>query len=90
VELARKYIDVSGFEGPTAWAGLRPLTPDSLPIVGLHPAEERIILAAGHGQLGVTLGPVTGQLVADLMTGKNVDTILAPLRADRFQRLGTR
>jgi D-amino-acid dehydrogenase len=89
VKLASKYLDVSSMEEPTGWAGLRPLTPDSLPIVGPHPSEERLVLAVGHGQLGVTLGPVTGRLVADFMTGKNVDAELAPLRADRFQRQRT-
>lgn len=90
VKLARKYLNWPRLEEPTGWAGLRPLTPDSLPIVGPHPAEDRLVLAVGHGQLGVTLGPVTGRLIADFITGKNVDAKLAPLRADRFQRRLTR
>jgi D-amino-acid dehydrogenase len=85
-KLARDYLDWPTLEGPTGWAGLRPLTPDSLPIVGPHPAHERLVLAVGHGQLGVTLGPVTGCLIADFMTGKNVDAALEPLKADRFRR----
>jgi D-amino-acid dehydrogenase len=90
VKLVRNYLDWSSPEGPAGWAGLRPLTPDSLPIVGPHPADERLMLAVGHGQLGVTLGPVTGRLLADFITGKNVDAELGPLRADRFQRRRTR
>ena len=90
VKLVRDYLDLPTLGGPTGWAGLRPLTPDSLPIVGPHPAEERLILAVGHGQLGVTLGPITGRLIADCITGTNVDAGLEPLKADRFQRRFTR
>ena len=57
-----------GFRG--AWAGLRPDTPDHLPLVGPVPGIEGVVLAAGHYRNGVLLSPVTGRLVADGILGK--------------------
>lgn len=85
VKLASKHIDVFGMR-----AGRRPLAPDSLPIVGPHPADERVELAAGHRQLGVTLSPTTGRLIADFVTGNHTHKALEPLRPDRVQGLNQR
>ena len=49
------------------WSGLRPCTPDGLPLLGRLPKAPRITLATGHAMLGLTLAPVTGVLVADLL-----------------------
>jgi D-amino-acid dehydrogenase len=68
------------------WYGYRPLTPDGLPIVGVHPAAENLILAAGHGRLGLALAPVTGALVSQLAAGLEPSIDLEPLRPDRFER----
>ncbi|WP_425615408.1 NAD(P)/FAD-dependent oxidoreductase [Anatilimnocola sp. NA78] len=51
------------------WAGWRPMTPDSLPFLGLVPALDNVYLAAGHGMLGVSMSPGTGKLLAELVTG---------------------
>ena len=51
------------------WYGWRPMTWDSLPIIGHVPALKNAILATGHNMLGLTLAPGTGRLVAELMTG---------------------
>jgi D-amino-acid dehydrogenase len=66
------------------WSGLRPCTPDGLPVIGPHPRAERVVFATGHGMLGVTLGPLTGRLVADLAAGRAAHPALASLRPDRF------
>jgi len=66
------------------WSGLRPCTPDGLPIIGPHPRAERVVLATGHGMLGVTLGPLTGRLVADLIAGRAGHPALPRLSAERF------
>lgn len=50
-------------------AGLRPATPDSLPYLGEHPRAPGVIVAAGHGMLGITLAPVTAIAVAELASG---------------------
>ena len=52
------------------WSGLRPCTPDGLPVIGPHPRADRVLFATGHGMLGVTLGPLTGRVVADLAAGR--------------------
>jgi D-amino-acid dehydrogenase len=66
------------------WMGSRPATPDSLPIIGPVPDRPGMWLAFGHAHLGFTLGPPTGRLVADMMTGKKPIFNPAPFRADRF------
>jgi D-amino-acid dehydrogenase len=50
-----------------AWAGLRPATPDGLPLIGALPGLDNIYLATGHGMLGVTLAPATANLLATLV-----------------------
>jgi len=67
------------------WAGNRPCTPDSLPIIDKLPDEE-IYLATGHGHLGLTQGPVSGKLIDQLMAGETTDIPLAPYGLARFAR----
>jgi D-amino-acid dehydrogenase len=50
-----------------AWAGLRPATPDGLPLIGALPGLDGVYLATGHGMLGVTLAPATAALLAPLV-----------------------
>jgi D-amino-acid dehydrogenase len=51
------------------WAGLRPTTPDGAPLIGFSSRHPNLILATGHAMLGLSLGPGTGQIVADLANG---------------------
>lgn len=53
----------------TYWAGLRPLTPDGLPVIGRLPKYENVVVATGHGMLGVTLAPSTAREVTALIAG---------------------
>jgi D-amino-acid dehydrogenase len=66
------------------WRGLRPCTPDGLPLVGRSRRFGNLILAAGHAMVGMSLGPVTGQLVAQLVTGATPAPDLRLLDPDRF------
>ena len=66
------------------WSGLRPCTPDGLPVIGRHPRADRVVLATGHGMLGVTLGPLTGPLVAGLVAGTADHPALPRLSPARF------
>lgn len=78
-----------GWEGAAIsriWSGLRPCTPDGLPIVGWLRRDMPIVLATGHAMLGLTLAPITGKLVADLLEGSDREE-LAGLRPDRFDWL---
>jgi D-amino-acid dehydrogenase len=66
------------------WRGLRPCTPDGLPIVGRSDRFANLIVAAGHAMLGMSLGPVTGKLVAQLALDEKPDQDVTPLRLARF------
>lgn len=57
-------------EGEHGWAGMRPATPDGLPCIGPVPGAEGVLVAAGHGMLGVTLAPATANLIAEFITSK--------------------
>lgn len=69
------------------WRGLRPLSPDGIPIVGRPESFENVVLATGHGMMGLTLAPITGRLVGELIAGEQPSHDLRPLRPDRFQPL---
>jgi D-amino-acid dehydrogenase len=66
------------------WRGLRPCTPDGLPVIGVHPRARRTVFATGHGMLGVTLAPLTGRLVAAIVAGRPAHPALGSLAPDRF------
>ena len=66
------------------WLGRRPNMPDSLPVLGRAPGQAGLWLAFGHGHWGLTLGPVTGRLIAEMMTGATPFTDPQPYRAERF------
>ena len=65
------------------WAGLRPATPDGLPLIGALPALEGVYLATGHGMLGVTLAPATAALLAPLVLHGHAAPELAPFDPGR-------
>jgi D-amino-acid dehydrogenase len=71
-------------QGGRSWSGLRPCTPDGLPVIGAHPRAERVLFATGHGMLGVTLGPLTGRLIADLIQNTADHPALKALSPTRF------
>ena len=66
------------------WRGLRPCTPDGLPVIGAHRRAPRVIFATGHGMLGVTLAPLTGRLVAAIADGSASHPALGRLSPERF------
>jgi D-amino-acid dehydrogenase len=67
------------------WRGLRPCTPDGLPIISRSGSYRNLVVAAGHAMLGMSLGPITGKLVSQLVCNESTDIDLAPLRLDRFR-----
>ncbi len=69
------------------WAGLRPCTPDGLPVIGRPRGLPGLVLATGHAMKGVSLAPVTAKLVAELVAGETPSHDLAPFRPDRFRPL---
>lgn len=75
---------LSAIPAPKAWAGLRPVTPDMLPILGRDPEHHSLIYACGHSRNGVLMAPLTGDVVADLVTGAALSHDLAQFRPGRF------
>ncbi len=74
-------------EGPEVveeWYGWRPMTPDDLPMLGRAPGIDNLVLATGHGMLGVSMSAITGLLVSEVVTGKTPSLDLAPYDAARF------
>lgn len=59
----------SDFEGIKPWAGLRPVSPDGIPYLGPVPGLSNLLAASGHAMMGLSLGPVSGRLIADLLAG---------------------
>ena len=68
------------------WVGLRPVTPDGLPAIGAVPGPDGLYVATGHGMLGLTLGPVTGKLLAESILDGRASLPLEPFDPGRFSR----
>ncbi|MDH3777575.1 MAG: FAD-dependent oxidoreductase, partial [Gammaproteobacteria bacterium] len=84
-EYARPYL-VEPYTEKTleTWYGWRPMTWDSLPIIGRVPRLSNALLATGHNMLGLTLAPVTGKAIADLVAERPADIPLDALSPARF------
>ncbi len=67
-------------------SGLRPCTPDGLPIIGRIPGYDNLILATGHCMLGITLAPITGKLISQLVLEQPLGIDLEPLSISRFKK----
>jgi D-amino-acid dehydrogenase len=81
---ARELIPRLGPARPLSeWCGLRPMSVDGVPIVGPLPGVEGVSVATGHGMLGLTLAPVTGELIANHVLGRE-DARLAGVAPGRF------
>ncbi len=81
----REYIQLDEkLNVKETWAGLRPTTPDGMPIIGISPQYSNLILATGHAMLGLSLGPGTGQIVSELANGKATAFDIHPLQLERF------
>jgi len=63
--------------------GLRPLSADGLPYLGMVPGHDNLVLATGHGPSGLQLGPYSGLVAAQLLTGNEVEADVAPFAVDR-------
>ena len=66
------------------WGGLRPCTPDGLPLLGRTEAYDNLIIGAGHATIGISLGPESGKILADVVTGEDIGYDPAMLSPDRF------
>ncbi|MHA1537579.1 MAG: NAD(P)/FAD-dependent oxidoreductase [Alphaproteobacteria bacterium] len=82
--MAQKIIP--GLDGADAvrWMGHRPMMPDALPVIGRAPGHEHVLLAFGHGMLGLTMAAATGEIIAQLARGETPEIDLEPYRPNRF------
>jgi D-amino-acid dehydrogenase len=87
IESVPKYLPEmkeGDFDGIEAWHGLRPVSPDGMPYIGRFARHPNLLAACGHAMLGVTLAPITGQLIAEIVGGRKPSVTLENLRPDRF------
>ena len=76
-------VEAQPFGGKT-WLGARPCFADSRPVIGRAPGQAGLWLACGHAHWGLTLGPATGRLLAEMMTGATPFCDPQPYAAERF------
>ena len=76
LKISRKNIN-------DAKCGLRPLSPDGLPFIGRHSLYNNLVLATGHSMMGWSLGPVTGKLVSEIISGKKESISIDPFNPER-------
>ncbi len=81
--LQRVLPDMDELDAAPAWSGYRPLTADTLPYIGRSERVANLVFATGHGMLGLTQAPGTGELVAQVLTGQPTSMPLAPMSPDR-------
>jgi glycine/D-amino acid oxidase-like deaminating enzyme len=89
--LERAFQYVPGLRSASSirtWTGFRAATPDKLPLIGPHPEDPSIVLAAGHEGLGITTSLATGRLVADQILGRKPEIPTEPYLPSR-QMSGT-
>lgn len=83
-ETARALSAVQADSSSETWHSYRPMTPDGLPLIGPCERFPNLLLATGHGQLGMTLAPITGQIVACQLTGIDPPVDPSSLSPSRF------
>lgn len=66
------------------WYGFRPCSPDGLPYIGYAKGVANLVIAGGHSMMGLSLGPATGKIVADLADNRSPEVGIKAFRADRF------
>jgi D-amino-acid dehydrogenase len=83
IDAVGRYMTCDVGSAGKEWAGLRPVLPDSLPVIGPVPGADGVFVATGHATLGVTLAPATAEALAPLVLNDELHPALAPLRANR-------
>jgi D-amino-acid dehydrogenase len=81
---ARELFPLGERADNKTWLGSRPCFPDSRPVIGRAPGRAGLWLAIGHAHWGLTLGPATGRMIAEMMAGEPPFCDPAPYRAERF------
>ncbi len=77
-------MSAADFDGIEPWFGYRPVSPDGMPYIGRFARQANLTAACGHAMLGVTLAPITGHVVTELLAGKKPSVDLSLTSPDRF------
>ena len=72
------------FRDAPVWRGLRPCAPDGLPYVGRFAAYDNLTAATAHAMMGLSLAPITGQLVGEIIAGEPPSHSIGQLSPDRY------
>jgi D-amino-acid dehydrogenase len=83
---AAKILPLKNIVDGSRWVGSRPSTPDGLPVIGTAPRHPRLLLAFGHGHIGVSTAPSTGRIVADLAGDAKPTIPIDAFAIARFER----
>jgi D-amino-acid dehydrogenase len=81
---ARRMFPGVNDTGRADWMGFRPSMPDSVPVISGSTRHRNAFFGFGHGHIGLTLGAVTGRILADLVAGRDPGVDMRPFRIDRF------
>jgi D-amino-acid dehydrogenase len=85
VRACERYLPGLNFVGePRPWAGMRPMVPDGLPVIGGTSAAANVVVATGHAMLGITLAPATGEMVADILEERQLEAFASAFSPSRF------
>jgi D-amino-acid dehydrogenase len=84
--VSKYYPDFTAkdFEGVQPWSGLRPCSPDGLPYIGRTARYANLSIATGHAMMGLSLGPITGQLMTEILSNQKPSIDLQLLNPDRY------
>ena len=83
-QAARRLVDLGTAVEAEPWSGVRPCMPDMLPVVGAAPKHKGLWMHFGHGHHGHTLGPTTGRLLAEMMSGEQPFTDVTAFSPARY------
>ena len=87
IKAAVKYFPkfaVEDFAGVQPWRGLRPCSPDGMPYLGRTAKFSNLTLATGHAMMGLSLGPITGKLISEVLSGEKPSIDVGLLNPDRY------
>ncbi len=90
IDSALRYLpslDRAALEASDVWHGFRPCSPDGLPYLGRSAGVSNLVVATGHSMMGVSLGPVSGRIVSQIVAGEEPETDITALSPDRYTRL---
>ncbi len=76
---------IQHFDGIQPWCGLRPVSPDGMPYIGRTNAWKNLTIATGHAMMGLSLGPITGELVSQVLLGRPTKINIERLSPDRYR-----